>query len=481
VLLDIRYLEGETKGVLIVAPHGPYQTKDEKIKHRNDLRTGIIAEEIHKILGCSTIINDAYIKPDEDKNETASLKDKRLDLFKVEQAKEVPDYLKAIQDAVDKHDGKTLVIWLHGILDANADSEKIKHIKARLMKKGDGDLHALIGYGQGKPTRYTAEQKTVDTIRDELTKQGLRTLIIRKDAENYRGWDEERLNQWFLIIKYPLEKVQSFQIEIRQKGFREDAEQCRNTARIIANAISATLEMKPVVKGEAVSETQPVKPTAPDKDATEDTVPPDVSVPVQDNVAEIVLDDEDPLVKPTAPDKDATEDTVPPDVSVPVQVIEPEIIQDDEDPVVEQTTSNKTDTENTLSIEVPVLLQKKEAEKDPIDDQLVENAFEYLKNIFSTHFHEAMLAAGRYLIEEFYGGYEQAIKKKPTKAGSLRQLIDRLQKSDGNTPSKTWIYDAVKLASDEHRLSGFPTYGHIGHSHKVLLTHVKNIKRKKNW
>jgi DNA repair photolyase len=236
-----------------------------------------------------------------------------------------------------------------------------------------------------------------------------------------------------------------------------------------------------VIKREIIQDIEDplLEPTASNTIATKNTLSTDVPVPVQDNVAEIVLDDEDPLVKPTAPDKDATEDTVPPDVSVPVQVIEPEIVLDDEDPLVEQTAPDNNATESTVLKDVQVLVKNKEAEKDLVDEQLVQNAFERLKDIFRKHFHEAMLAAGIYLIKEFYGGYEQAIEKKPTKAGSLRELIIRLQKSDGNTPSKTWIYDAVKLASDEHRLSDFPTYEHIGHSHKVLLTHVKNIERKK--
>jgi hypothetical protein len=441
--VDIRYLEGETKGILIVAPHGPYETKDDKIKYRNDKRTGIIAEDIHKILGCFTIINDAYIKPDEDEKETASLKDKRLDLFKVKQAEKVPGYLKAIKDAVDNHDGKTLVIWLHGIHDNNAGSEKIEHVKANLMKEGDGDLHALIGYGQGKPTRYTAEQKTVDTIRDELTKRGLRTVITRKDAGNYRGRDTDRLNQWFRKGKNTFDKVETFQIEIREKDFREDDEQCRSTARIIADAISATLVMKPIVMEEAVPETQPVEPTASDTNATEDTVPTDASVPVQVIEPEIVVDDEHPLVEQTAPDKDATEGTLPTAVPVLVQNIEAEIVQDDE-------------------------------------DLLVADAFEFLKNSFRQHFHEAMLEAGRYLVENFYDkDYERARQgKKPKKKGSLNKLIERLQANSGDAPSKTWIYDALKLAVDDHfyNVEGgtlFRAFGKLGHTQKLRIAYVK--------
>lgn len=439
--MDIRYLEGETKGILIVAPHGPYETKDDKIKYRNDKRTGIIAEEIHNILGCFTIINDAYIKPDEEINETASLKDKRLDLFKVKQAEKVPGYLKAIKDAVDNHVGKTLVIWLHGIHDNNADSQKIEHVKANLMKEGDGDLHALIGYGQGKPSRYTAEQKTVDTIRDELTKRGLRTVITRKDAGNYRGRDTDRLNQWFRKGKNTFDKVETFQIEIREKGFREDAEQCLNTAKIIADAISATLEMKPVVMKEAVLEAQPVKPTASNRIAN--TLPTEVPVPVQDNEAEIVQEIEEPLVEQTASNKTDTENTVPTDIPVLVQVIEPEIVQGNEDP-------------------------------------LVADAFEYLKNSFRQHFHDAMLEAGRYLVDKFYDkDYNWARQgKKPKKKGSLNKLIERLQANSGDAPSKTWIYDALKLAVDDHfyNVEGgkyFRAFGKLGHTQKLRIAYVK--------
>ena len=111
---------------------------------------------------------------------------------------------------------------------------------------------------------------------------------------------------------------------------------------------------------------------------------------------------------------------------------------------------------------------------------LVNDAFDELKRIFQAHFHEAMLNAGRYIIKKFYGNdYESARNKKPFHGGSLRQLVVRLQQNEGHAPSKTWVYDAVNLAVDEHALSGFRTYGNIGHSQKVLLTHVSDTRIKK--
>ena len=154
---------------------------------------------------------------------------------------------------------------------------------------------------------------------------------------------------------------------------------------------------------------------------------------------EIVQDDGDPLVEPTASNTIATEDTVPTDVSVPVQVIEPEIVLDDEDPLVEQTTSDTNATENTVLTEVSVPVQVIEPEIiQDIEDPLVVEAFEYLKNSFRLHFHEAMLAAGRYLVDKFYDkDYDWARQgKKPKKKGSLNKLIERLQANSGDAPSK---------------------------------------------
>lgn len=109
------------------------------------------------------------------------------------------------------------------------------------------------------------------------------------------------------------------------------------------------------------------------------------------------------------------------------------------------------------------------------EDPLVVEAFEHLKKIFYRHFHKAMLEAGQYLIDKFYGSIDDARNnKKP-----LLPLIKKLQANSGNAPSKTWVYDAVKLAIDEHDFKDFRTYGNLGHSQKVLLTHVDSNQRKR--
>jgi DNA repair photolyase len=120
-------------------------------------------------------------------------------------------------------------------------------------------------------------------------------------------------------------------------------------------------------------------------------------------------------------------------------------------------------------------------EETVADEHLVEVAFTHLQGIFAKHIHEAMLHAGRYLVRTFYGSYENAKKNNKIRKESLHQLIQKLSEASGKAPKKTWIYDAVKLAVDDHhfRSTKFRLYGNIGHSHKVLLTRVPEITRKK--
>ena len=127
---------------------------------------------------------------------------------------------------------------------------------------------------------------------------------------------------------------------------------------------------------------------------------------------------------------------------------------------------------------VPVISEETEA-----DDDLVNLAFNHLRGIFAKHIHEAMLHAGRYLVRTFFGTYENARGWKKIREQSFNRLKERLNSGSGDAPQKTWIYDAVKLAVDDHyfRMEGGPifrTYGKLGHSQKVLLTHVKDTKKK---
>jgi len=127
-----------------------------------------------------------------------------------------------------------------------------------------------------------------------------------------------------------------------------------------------------------------------------------------------------------------------------------------------------------------VLPEAASGEGKEVDEALVSEAFEYLKVVIGRHLHEAMLDVGQYLIQKFYNNdYDRAREGRKAKGESLRQLILKLQENSGNAPSKTWVYDSIKLAVDEHDFKNFRTYGKLGHSQKVLITHVKEDEKKR--
>jgi hypothetical protein len=237
----IRFIPGSTDN-LIVAPHGPVIDGE----YQNDLRTGIIAEEIQQNLGCCAIINDRFFKPTV--KIPKSLENYLLDLFRIDHGKKVPGYLDRIKEVVDSN-GKTMVVWVHGIADKVAIAQGQEHIAQGYFSGEPTELHALIGYGQGKDPktgetqdRLSALVDTVEAFRKQLTAGGMTTLLTHKEGSNFRGRDAKRLNQWFNHLGYGFDQVESIQLEIKEKGFRDSKQNALKAAMIIAKALSSLTE-----------------------------------------------------------------------------------------------------------------------------------------------------------------------------------------------------------------------------------------------
>lgn len=237
---------GGSTDILLIAPHACI--RDGKTK--DDENTGPIARRIAEQLGCSAIINTFYHKPDDKKYPNGYKPSKNeyphglnygnLDLNVIEDAKLVPGYLDAIRAVVDTP-GKTTVIWVHG-----ADT-----VKARKNAKGANydfsplEIGAFIGYGQGQHPitknggdRFTADLATVTRLRDAWIENGMNAVITADDAHNYRGRSPEGMNQWFLENGYTLDQVESIQLEIRKRGFRDLFDNIEKTIGILAAALN---------------------------------------------------------------------------------------------------------------------------------------------------------------------------------------------------------------------------------------------------
>jgi hypothetical protein len=144
-------------------------------------------------------------------------------------------------------------------------------------------------------------------------------------------------------------------------------------------------------------------------------------------------------------------------------------------------TTPKTEKVNKESTTLPADVNI-QPEETAADDALVEKAYEELSGIIRKHFANAMYDVGTYLIKEFYNDdYKLTNKGKGPKEKSLNSLIKKLQETETNQASKTWIYNSINLVADERRFEemGFDDYKQLGLSQKVYLTHVKDIEKKK--
>jgi len=237
----IRYLPGK-RDLLIVSPHSPVING----VFENDVRTGIIAENIQQALDCHAIINDLFFKPKGPI--TKSLDKYFLDLYRIDHSKKVSGYLSRIERII-KNGAKKYVVWVHGITDDVAIAQGQEHKALGLFDETPEKLHALIGYGQGgdpksgeTQSRYSARNESAEAFRNQLCAGGLTTILTHPAGSNYRGRDAKRLNQWFNQQGYGFDRVESMHLDIREKGFRDSEANAVKTANIIATALSILME-----------------------------------------------------------------------------------------------------------------------------------------------------------------------------------------------------------------------------------------------
>jgi uncharacterized membrane protein YvbJ len=94
-----------------------------------------------------------------------------------------------------------------------------------------------------------------------------------------------------------------------------------------------------------------------------------------------------------------------------------------------------------------------------------------------------MFGIGEYLIKAFFkGDYASAVNPRNIKDNSsLHKLHIKLAERIGIKPSRSWMYDALKVNADKHllaRLRNFQTYGNLSLSHKIRLAYVTELKEK---
>ncbi|MBA3010686.1 MAG: hypothetical protein KKF12_12655 [Proteobacteria bacterium] len=128
-------------------------------------------------------------------------------------------------------------------------------------------------------------------------------------------------------------------------------------------------------------------------------------------------------------------------------------------------------------------LPESKTQTTPQDEQIANQAFGAIYKIVSTHYGNALLEVGNYLVKTFYeNDYDRARQQNPAQKAafsSLNALIVEKRKHTPDVPSKSWIYNAVALACDAHFLAEFAPYDAISISHKAQLLPVRDMEQKK--
>ena len=241
-MMEIRTKEGKTNtNILLIAPHG-HSDDDEN--------TGKLTRELRKKLDCHFIINEVYRKPKELENgeyEEPNAEEKILDLNNKPQAEQHKTFIDKIKGLI-KEPQSTYVFWIHGIDDDNLSDES--------KKMNANGIKGLVGCGQ--PDRYSMAEEKAEALVNHFEALKFDMVKTRDEADNYRGWSKDNMNQWFKEDKNGFGGVQSVQLEFAFTGVRDD-DSIEVSSQAIAGAIAKLVDAKPVPEEESVADAELVE------------------------------------------------------------------------------------------------------------------------------------------------------------------------------------------------------------------------------
>jgi len=232
--------EPVVSSLLLIAPHG-YNQFDGKEKDADyipedyDEFSGEITEEVAGRIGCKALINWAW------KKETYPARNYN----RRSQAKADQKFMRHLQAAA-RTPAPLLVLWIHGARDRSIETEKEAYNAANPGKERS-ELHAVLGYGQGKDSdRLSADPATVLRFLEILDQKGMTAVpaSAAKNRNKFCATEDSNMCQWFNCQKPPCPNVQSIQMEIRRAGFRQ-IQYVARTADILTAALAELLGIAP--------------------------------------------------------------------------------------------------------------------------------------------------------------------------------------------------------------------------------------------
>jgi hypothetical protein len=143
----------------------------------------------------------------------------------------------------------------------------------------------------------------------------------------------------------------------------------------------------------------------------------------------------------------------------------------------DEAGSNVIDLKNPATALVPATLQEAEA-----DDALVAEACQKVKEVVIEAISGGMDTIGDFLFDKFFdNAIDRVRKKQPVKDKSFLKLIERLQETEADTPSRSWLYNAVNIAADKAYFEGekLAAYGKLSVTQRVFIARINDLDKKK--
>ncbi|WP_163336130.1 hypothetical protein [Desulfopila sp. IMCC35008] len=244
---EFKILHGKNN-IILVAPHGNMK------KPRDDEWTAELTTKMQEKLGCYAVINDLYRRP-RFKDKCFDFDKKICNLNHIDEYEKTPLYeqfvgqLKQFKNEITGRGEIPYIFHIHG-----ASSAKFKKACKEVYPKKPEDVCILIGTGRGvlpktKDESLTASPEIVNQLIDFFNVEKL--ISYSTNNEEYTAKKAHNLNQLFRM-RYPDDKVVSFQLEIRKKDYRDNEENAKIAAVKIAAAIGKLTGVVPIIEGEVV-------------------------------------------------------------------------------------------------------------------------------------------------------------------------------------------------------------------------------------
>ena len=382
---------------------------------KNDMNTGDLARRMAKKLGCYAVINEHYRRPYQDKETKIIYRTNKkggiVDLNNIPSIKTAGMEKEFLQSIFD--------IKKKILAEDGNDQVFIIHIHGigddKYKESDDIKPPILVGIGKkNKDDRFSANVDTVKQIIKIMGENVAHPIPARiEQGGGYSGWANHNLNQLFTGFVKPDYKDKRVQsIQLEIKFTRyRDMDNLDKTADVLSSALRDIAGLK---KEELLQQ-------LPEKVV--------VTAAEQEKLLELVE------IKSTNTER--------------------QLSKNEEKVAI---------TQNSLLV----------AEEHP-DDTLVEMAYSKLAGIFFSHYQNALLEAGQYIITTFYDNdIERARLKKPVKELSYTQLIEHLQEKKEDSPRKSWLFNAVNLVIQEHDFASVQALGQLPTTQKILLLPVSD-------